>query len=207
MRITLLLAGVVLLGGCAQQSAQKTDSLPDVNEPVQPEVVVKQPPVDPPAVEPVPELKPEPKPEPKSEAKPKPQPIVTKTQDGKLILGREEWVVLASTKKPVKATVDNSRSLSSIGVADVQPFERDGKDWVKFKAAGQNLELPVERWSKEKGSDERQPVVKLRARLGDLNELTEFALTAGKGIVLGVNFIRDVAVFDSNRRYVQPKIK
>ncbi|WEM45572.1 RimK/LysX family protein (plasmid) [Photobacterium sp. DA100] len=206
MRKSAVYFALVLLAGCAQQSGQQTvpTPVPEIGggvteQPVTPPVVETQPPV-------IPESLPEPKPEPEVKPDPKPQPVVTKTDDGKLILGSEEWLWIAQAQQHIRAKVDGGKSLSSIGVSNVQAFERDGKDWVKFSAGGQEVELPVERWLKKK-SDSPQAVVKLRAKLGELNELTEFALTAGKGIVLGVNFIRDVAVVDSNRKYVQPKVK
>ncbi|MCW8329968.1 RimK/LysX family protein [Photobacterium sp. SDRW27] len=200
----------LILAGCAQQTAREPLPTPEPEtsgevkpvEPTAPEL--KEPEAQPPVLQPEPEVTPEPK-----QPTPEPKPVpVTKTQDGKLILGAEEWVWLDPAKKHVKVKVDSEVKLSTIGVTDIQEFERDGNDWIKFKASGQSVELPVERWLKGKnGSKDRQAVVKLRAKLGELNELTEFALTAGKGIVLGINFIRDVAIVDGTRKYVQPKSK
>ena len=201
----------LLLVGCAQKVTREPESPlePEIGgevEPVEPVVIVE--PLPEPVI-PVTEQVSVPEPEVIPEPKPKPKPApVTKTQDGKLILGAEEWVWLAPAKKHVRVKVDSGVELSTLGVSNIQPFERDGNDWVKFKAVGRQVELPVERWLKgPKGSKERQAVVKLRAKLGELNELTEFALTAGKGIVLGINFIRDVAIVDGKRKYVQPKSK
>lgn len=199
----------LLIVGCAQQVTREPEP------PLEPEVGGEVKPVEPvvivePLPEPVvPEIQPIPEPEVKPPPKPEPKPApVTKTQDGKLILGAEEWVWLVPAKKHVRVKVDSGVELSTLGVTNMQPFERDGNDWVKFKTAGEQVELPVERWLKGRnGSKERQAVVKLRAKLGELNELTEFALSAGKGIVLGINFIRDVAIVDANRKYVQPKTK
>ncbi|MFB9932469.1 RimK/LysX family protein [Photobacterium aphoticum] len=222
------LSAVLLLAGCAQNTSSQQegattdpDMMPDgmiyppsqgettapkttptstPSESVLPEPEVTLPPK---AVEPPPLIaKPEtPKP------KPKPQPVVRVTPDGKLILGREEWVMFPQANNPVKATVDEGAAMSSIGVTGLTAFERDGKEWVKFKTGGKQVELPVERWMKPKNGQDREAVVKLRAKLGDLNELTEFVLKAGKGIVLGVNFIRDVAIVDTKRQFVQPKVK
>ena len=208
MRKFAVYIALLLLAGCAQQPGKQTELTPEpeigggeVEQPVTPPVVEPDIPVQP---EPQPEVKPQPEPEVKPQ--PKPQPVVTKTDDGKLILGSEEWLWLSEARQHIRARVDDGTTISSIGVSNVQAFERDGKDWVKFKAGGREVELPVERWLKSKKNG-NQAVVKLRAKLGELNELTEFALTAGQGIVLGVNFIRDVAVVDSNRKYVQPKAK
>ena len=197
----------LLLVGCAQQVTREPEP------PLEPEVAGKVKPEEPVVVvEPLPELViPEPRPIPEPEVKPEPKPKpapVTKTQDGKLILGSEEWVWLAPAKKHIRVKVDSGVELSTLGASNIQPFERDGNEWVKFEAVGKQVELPVERWLKgSNGSKERQAVVKLRAKLGELNELTEFALTAGKGVVLGINFIRDVAIVDGRRKYVQPKSK
>lgn len=196
----------LLLFGCAQQQGpQEPEAKPDVGQ----EVEIK--PVEPTVPETtVPEVetesKPEAKPkvEPEPEITPKPLPVVSKTSDGKLILGTEEWVWLDPVKKHVKVKIDPGSKLSTIGVSDLQEFERDGNDWVKFIASGKSLEMPVEYWIKNNGS-EREAVIKLRIKLVELNELTEFVLKKGTGIVLGENFIRDVAVFDGERKYVQPK--
>ncbi|MGF1687946.1 RimK/LysX family protein [Photobacterium japonica] len=217
---------LVLLAGCAQQTSQRTPSPSEVEQetagtPVggideatpmspsvtplpKPEVTLPTEPVPlPVVVQPTVKTPVTPKPQPK----PVPLPVVTKSQDGKYILGREEWVWLPGAKTHVKAAVDKDKTLSSIGVTSVKAFERDGKEWVKFKAGDQRVELPVERWVKPKNGGNREAVVKLRAKLGELNELTEFVLTAGQGIVLGINFIRDVATVDSQRTFVQPKTK
>jgi hypothetical protein len=211
MRIIAACIAAVLLAGCAQQQVSRGPEpkpKPEVGGEAKPVEPIVSEPVIAPVSQPEPAVKPEIKPEPKPEPKPKPAPVVTKTQDGKLILGAEEWVWLDSAKQHVRVKVDSDVKLSTIGVTDVQEFERDGNDWIKFKTSGHSVELPVERWLKGKnGSKERQAVVKLRAKLGELNELTEFALTAGKGIVLGINFIRDVAIVDGTRKYVQPKAK
>lgn len=195
----------ILLAGCAQQQA--------IQEPVEPVPETEKPaevkPTDPelkPEVKPEikPEVKPEVKPKPETKPKPKPKPV-TATKDGKLILGSQEIVWLGAAKTHVKARVDTSVKVSTIGVSNIQEFERDGKDWVKIKAGQEEVELPVERWVKS--NKERLPIVKIRTRLGDLNERTEFMLVNGAGVVLGENFIRDVAVIDANRKFVQPKSK
>ncbi|MEJ2764998.1 RimK/LysX family protein [Photobacterium sp. MCCC 1A19761] len=220
MRILTACVLTVMIVGCARQAAEKPVSVPEVAKqppsetvPVAPVVI---PPTQPTSVPPTtPAMKPAPEPvtpTPKPAAKPAPKPaavpVVTKTPDGKLILGAEEWLWLDSSEQYERVKVDSGVKLSTLGVADLQSFERDGNDWVKFNHGGKSVELPVERWIKRKnGEQKRQAVVKVRARLGELNELTEFGLTAGQGIVLGVNFIRDVATVDASRKYVQPKSK
>ncbi|OAN11540.1 hypothetical protein A3K86_21680 [Photobacterium jeanii] len=198
---------VMLLAGCAQQQAvtpvePEPEKTPEVKpvEPTQPEVTPEVKP------EKKPDVKPEVKPTPeKPKPKPKPKPVTT-TKEGKLILGSQELIWLSAAKTHVKAKVDGNLKMSTIGVTEIQEFERDGKDWVKVKAGDELVELPVERWVKH--NKVRQPVVKVRTQLADLNEQTEFVLVQGvKGVTLGENFIRDVAVLDAKRKFVQPKSK
>lgn len=212
MRIMTACVFTLMLAGCARQAVETTASEPEVTTPQTPaeSVVVEPvviPPVPRPPAEPAAKPVPQPaKPVPKPAPTPASTPVVTETPDGKLILGAEEWLWLDATRQYVSARVDAGIKLSTMGASNVQSFERDGHDWIKFSNSGQSVELPVERWIKRKNGEQgRQAVVKVRTRLGELNELTEFALTAGKGIVLGVNFIRDVATVDASRKYVQPK--
>ncbi|MGU3846500.1 putative ATP-dependent zinc protease, partial [Vibrio diabolicus] len=87
---------------------------PKVEEPVKVEPEVK-PEVDPtPEVEPKPEVKPEKKPEPKPTKPAK----VTKTPDGMLILGSEEWVYVPEIDQTFKARVDTGATTSSISAKD-----------------------------------------------------------------------------------------
>jgi hypothetical protein len=160
------------------------------------------------------EVEPEVKPEPKPEARPLP----TKTVEGKLILGEEEYVRLADLKITTKSRIDTGATTSSLSAVDIVPFERDGKDWVKFKIKHDGVEskeisLPVERWVKVKQSSsdgtDKRAVVSTVIQIGDMREKTEFTLADRTHlkypVLLGRSFFRDVAVVDVSRKYVQPK--
>lgn len=185
---------------CAAKSIQEPEKQPEVGKEV-PVVEPSIPEVITPEVKPLPEVKPVP------EKKPKPVPVVTKTKDGKLILGAQEWVWFDEVQAHVKVKVNTNSKVSTIGASDVQNFERDGKSWVKFTSGGKSIERPVVRWTKSNGEDNKQAVINLRTKLGELNEQTEFILINGSGVTLGENFTRDVAVRDPKRNYVQPKVK
>lgn len=159
---------------------------------------------------------PEVKPVPPKEPPPK---KVTKTADGKLILGEEEWVFVPGLKEAFKARVDTGATTSSISATDIVPFERDGKDWVKFKIEhdgikSQEVSLPVERWVKIKQSSaegtQRRAVIVANIQIGDLKDKTEFTLADRTHLkyplLLGRSFFRDVAVVDVSKKYVQDKI-
>lgn len=163
-------------------------------------------------------VEPEVKPEPKPEVKPKPKPLPIKTADGELIFGVEESIYIPALDKKFNARVDTNATTSSISTTDVVQFERDGKAWVKFKIehgniSSEEISLPVLRWAKVKqaGSEEldKRPVVTLWIEIGELKDKADFTLTDSKKllspVLLGRNFFRDVAVVDTNRKFVQPK--
>ncbi|NAZ51947.1 ATP-dependent Zn protease [Vibrio toranzoniae] len=149
----------------------------------------------------------------------KPVEKVRKTNDGKLILGAEEWVFVPGLKEAFKARVDTGATTSSISAVDIVDFERDGKDWVKFKIEHDNItteeiSLPVERWVKIKQSSaegtQRRAVVVAAIQIGDLKDKTEFTLAdrthLSFPLLLGRSFFRDIAVVDVSQKYVQKKI-
>ncbi|WP_261818205.1 ATP-dependent zinc protease family protein [Vibrio gallicus] len=146
-------------------------------------------------------------------------PLPSKTKDGKLILGEKEWVYFPKSNRHVRARIDSGATTSSLSAVDVKEFERDGKKWVKFKPAfnnkvGKELSLPVERWAKIKQSStdsaDKRAVVSVWIQLGDLKEKTEFTLVdrshLSYPVLLGRSFVRDVAIVDVSRKYVQPKV-
>lgn len=150
----------------------------------------------------------------------KPQPLPTKTADGKLILGEQEWVFIPGLDKSFKARVDTGATTSSISAVDIVRFERDGKDWVKFKIEHDNISsneisLPILRWAKVKqsGSEEiqKRPVVTAWIEIGDLKDKADFTLSDRNHlefpVLLGRSFFRDVALVDIGRKFVQPKKK
>ncbi|HAS6070267.1 TPA: ATP-dependent Zn protease [Vibrio vulnificus] len=163
--------------------------------------------------EPVKQTKPQPKPE---------RPVLElkahKTSDGKLILGEEEWVYVPGLNEVFKSRIDTGATTSSISAVDLVEFERDGKDWVKFKIEhdginSNEIALPVERWvhirqSSAEGTQKRA-VVLAWIQIGDLKEKTEFTLTDRTHltfpVLLGRSFFKDVAIVDVSQKYVQDK--
>ncbi|NIY81969.1 ATP-dependent zinc protease family protein [Vibrio hepatarius] len=143
-----------------------------------------------------------------------------KTSDGKLILGEREWVYVKGLDDNFNTRIDTGATTSSISAVDVIPFERDGKDWVKFKIEhdgikSKELALPVARWvdirqSSSEGT-QRRAVVEAWIQIGDLESKTEFTLTDRTHLtfplLLGRSFFKDIAVVDVARKYVQDKHK
>jgi len=140
------------------------------------------------------------------------------TPDGKLILGESEWVYVEEANGAFQSRVDTGAATSSISATDITVFEREGKRWVKFKmpldnGKSLNIEAPFVRYVRIKqasaDSSDRRPVVRLTMQLGSLTEKAEFSLKDRSemdfSLLLGREFIKDVAVVDVAREFVQPK--
>ncbi|PMO39999.1 ATP-dependent Zn protease [Vibrio splendidus] len=221
--ITLMLSGGLFACSTTTQVPVEPEQKPQIEQPVvddsskgETEATegekVTEPTEKPEDVKPTePEVKPEPV------EKPPAKPL--KTDDGKLILGEEEWVFVPGLKEAFKARIDTGATTSSISAVDIVDFERDGKDWVKFKIehdgiTTKEISLPVERWVKIKQSSaegtQRRAVVVASIQIGDLKDKTEFTLAdrthLSFPILLGRSFFRDVAVVDVSQKYVQKKI-
>lgn len=137
--------------------------------------------------------------------------------DGKMIVGESEIVHLMPPAEDFYARVDSGATTSSLDARDMVVFERDGEDWVRFNLVhndtgeAASIELEVERFVKIRQANspkpERRPVVKLKLRLGSFDDYVEFSLADRSAMVypvlLGRRFLRDVAVVDVARQYVQ----
>lgn len=137
--------------------------------------------------------------------------------DGKLVLGRVEWAWLNNMDRPLKARIDTGAGTSSLNASQLQEFERDGKDWVRFvlfedeEGAAKTFEAPLIRYLRirQPSGHDRRPVIRLKLRLGQLTEETQFTLSDRSAmiypILLGRDFLRDIAVVDVALKFVQPK--
>lgn len=137
----------------------------------------------------------------------------------KIVVGRVEWLWIEPVNRVYEARVDTGATTSSISALDITPFEKDGKRWVRFRLApddsGESFEVeaPLVRYVRirQASSEEldRRPVTALTVRLGKMTEVAEFTLTnrtqMGYPILLGREFLRDVAVVDVAKTNVQPK--
>jgi len=141
--------------------------------------------------------------------------------DGKMLLGRHEWVYLPAQKLVLPARIDSGANTSSLHAVNVQQFERDGKTWVKFETHYQSekdqpasvveVEAPMLRKVKvtQASGSEARPVVSLPVQLGPLTQTIEFTLTDRGNltfpVLLGRRFFMDIALVDVSKTYVQGK--
>lgn len=145
----------------------------------------------------------------------------TRTHDGKLILGEAEWIFIAEADASFDSRLDTGASVSSINAVDIEQFERDGKKWYRFNIPLRNSEkIPMEApWVRNTaikqavadGSTEERPVVKLTVKVGNLTGVAEFSLrdrsSMQYSLLIGREFIKDIAVIDVSRNHIQKKIE
>lgn len=149
-------------------------------------------------------------------------PVQVVDHEGKAVVGRNEWAWFDLLGRNLKARVDTGALTSSLNATDLQPFERDGRRWIRFRVpdedhpdGGDLYETRLVRYVRIKQASaeemDRRPVVKLMVRVGELADETEFTLNNREDmlypVLLGRSFLRDVAIVDVSRVFVQPKFR
>ncbi len=204
-------AAVIVLSGCNLY-------------PSEPQGVEQAPPAipEPTVVAPVQCPEPEPVicecPEPEKVVIPAPAPApqaCTVGERGIAVIGGVERVEVGETGLLVKARVDTGAKTSSLSAQDVVDFERDGKSWVRFTfdpgddKPAVTIEKPVERRVRIKqpiDDAQRRYVVKLRLRMGEIEEIVEVSLSDRSEfnypVLIGRNFLTDNAVVDVAKQFI-----
>jgi hypothetical protein len=130
------------------------------------------------------------------------------------VLGRVEWLWLSEQQRFFAAELDSALDTSIIYASDVMRFERDGQPWVSFTLRRNDWPSRVETKMIQAGRQyylgERPSIkgyrVRLPVALGKFNDMSEFLLVERHRdypqIVLGKNFLTDVAVVDVSRKYI-----
>jgi hypothetical protein len=140
--------------------------------------------------------------------------------NNKQILGRVEWAWIELLERNLKARIDTGALFSSLNAIDLQPFERDGNQWIKFRVpdeehpdGGDLYEAPLARHVRIRQASanklDRRPVIQLSTRVGNTLSETEFTLTNREEmlypILLGRNFLQDVFIVDVALVFTQKK--
>ncbi len=135
---------------------------------------------------------------------------------GKLVVGEVEKFYLASAGLTYNARIDSGATTSSLHATNIQPFERDGDNWVRFEIAhpetaeAVTLERPLSRRAHiiQANSEEaeRRPVVELPFVIGDHRQTAEFTLNDRDHltypVLIGRNVLRDVMLIDVGREHI-----
>ncbi len=148
------------------------------------------------------------------------QVVVTQNLD--FVLGEVEKVRLDAIDQSFDARIDTGAVTSSLNAVDIEEFERNGEQWVRFhlnnntakEEEQQWIEAPVIRFVKIRQSTtnevERRAVVELWIKLGKIHEKAQFTLAdrsqMSHPILIGREFIRDIAVVDVSKKYIHTDV-
>ncbi|MNV50249.1 hypothetical protein D3C71_1422510 [compost metagenome] len=144
-----------------------------------------------------------------------------KTFDHLSVIGLREWINLPELGMVgLRAKIDTGASTSCLHASDIQPFQRDGEDWVRFTAHLGTLvqrrhrcEAPlvtVKRIKSSTGHVQSRYVIRTHMALGDRLWPVEFTLTCRKTmryrVLLGSKALIDgQLVVNPALTYVQDK--
>lgn len=114
-----------------------------------------------------------------------------KTFDQLNVVGLREWINLPDLGMiGIRAKIDTGASTSSLHASDIQPFEREGEDWVRFTAhigtlvqSRHRCEAPlvaVKRIKSSNGQAQNRYVIRTHLSLGDRSWPIEFTLACRK---------------------------
>lgn len=139
-----------------------------------------------------------------------------------VVLGEVETVTIDSIEGSFSARIDTGAATSSLNAVDIEQFERNGKNWVRFHLSNGNAELddtnwieaPILRFVKIRQSTndevERRAVVELWVKLGKIHEKAQFTLAdrsqMSHPVLLGREFIRDIAVVDVSKKFIHTEV-
>ncbi len=139
-------------------------------------------------------------------------PGAANAQQGKLIFGWVEQVVVSRAAFTLHAKLDTGANTSSLDAQDITRFERDGEPWVRFTIAGeepgqeQTLERPLSRdvlIKRHKGPSQRRPVVVVPICLGPYYLDIEVSLIDRSHfnypVLIGRRTLAGIGVVDSER--------
>lgn len=147
-----------------------------------------------------------------SNSKPEPRNLFA---DNKLVVGEIEPVFINKTGKTYPARIDSGAETSSIDARNIEHFERDGQQWVRFDMPLpekeqsddkklMSVEHEVNRYvriiqsNKEKA--ERRAVILLQFAIGPHYQEAEFTLSDRNHlsfpVLIGRNILRDVMLVD-----------
>jgi len=141
-----------------------------------------------------------------------------------LTLGRAEWVGFPTLDLVLQARIDSGAETASLSATEMQEFEREGEDWIRFRlglsekeheipegAKPPRIEAPIVRRVRiiqASGSSSR-PVVRLPLQLGPITQRVEFTLEdrtrLSYPVLLGRRFLMDLAVIDVSRKFVRKR--
>lgn len=133
------------------------------------------------------------------------------------VLGWVEEGLILPENLAVKFKLDTGALTSSMHAEDIERFQKDGEDWVRFnieledidtnKQVNAQFERQVERGIKVRGAGgaERRPVVLMKVCLGDQVYEEQFSLNdrdrMNYPVLVGRRTLEKVGLVDSNKTF------
>jgi len=132
-------------------------------------------------------------------------------------VGEVEKFFLAGPGHVYTARIDSGAETSSIHARNVQRFERDGSNWVRFEvpvpgtkeaewvAMEKEISRRVKIIQSSADESERRVVVELQFAIGDHQQVAEFTLADRTNltyeVLIGRNVLRDVMLIDVGKEF------
>jgi hypothetical protein len=137
---------------------------------------------------------------------------------GKMLVGRQELVWLEDFQLMLPARVDTGAETASLDARNIELFERNSDDWVRFEIVHPESgeAIPLERELVRKArivqasteEAERRPVISLGIVIGDVRQQAEFTLSNRSHldyqVLIGRNILADVMVVDVSQTNLAP---
>lgn len=138
-----------------------------------------------------------------------------------LIIGWREWLSLpALGAAQVKAKIDTGARSSALHASDIERFQQNGEDWVRFYICPDQRSQPqegaiaaharlldVRNIRSSSGQVQQRPIIQTMAKLGPYQWPIELSLTnrdeMGFRMLLGRQAIRQRFLVDSGQSYLQ----
>jgi hypothetical protein len=136
-------------------------------------------------------------------------------------IGWREWVGLPTLETPwIKAKIDTGARSSSLHAFDMEPFEREGQEWVRFSihpwqrsdSDAHTVDAAVIDWRSVRsssGQSDRRPVIRTDLRIGDTIHDVEVTLARrdemGFRMLVGREALRRRFLIDPGRSYLAGK--
>lgn len=139
----------------------------------------------------------------------------------KQVVGEKEQIFLNDLGVSIMARIDTGATTASLDARDIQTFERNGEEWVRFTVYNPETRDPIDVERKRVrrvnilqpgGTEpERRPVVEMRITIGKITQNAEFTLADRSNLELpmlvGRNILRDVMLVDVSRSEIAPPVR
>ena len=134
------------------------------------------------------------------------------------MVGQREHVWLQDLQLALPARIDTGAETASLDAHNIELFERNSRNWVRFDIVHPETGEPLQLERKLKrhalilqansSEPERRPVIKLGITIGSVSQTAEFTLSNRSHldyqILVGRNILKDVMIVDVSQDNLAP---